>query len=224
MHWLRKWMTPSTKVFGIGFNKTGTTTLEAVFRLYDLRVPPQDIQETRTTKATFDGDYKPLKRLVSKFDAFQDLPFSQGEIYKVVDKIFPHSKFILTERDPAAWFESLRSFHQRMFQISDFSRLTEQDVKEFNYLYNGYVHETFARFLTCNGEIRWDLLYDKEYYIKQFNDRNAGIREHFELRPHDLLVVDVSQERDTAKIGGFLGFDRPPFPMPRENVTAAATV
>ena len=87
------------KIFCIGFNKTGTTTLEKVLKLYVLDLPNQFEQEARISLPSLIGNYTKLLEFVAKYDAFQDLPFSQGETYVACDALFPNSKFILTVRE-----------------------------------------------------------------------------------------------------------------------------
>lgn len=99
-----------TKVFCVGYNKTGTTTIEAVLRNLGYRMPGQARQEALVVEETFRGNFVPLRTLCSSYDAFQDMPFSQGVIYAIVDSMFPGSKFILTVRDSNEWFESLVRF------------------------------------------------------------------------------------------------------------------
>jgi hypothetical protein len=65
------------KIFCIGYNKTGTTTLETVLRYYGFKLPNQQEQEVRLTKNVFSTEYEELKEFVQMYDAFQDLPFSQ---------------------------------------------------------------------------------------------------------------------------------------------------
>jgi hypothetical protein len=64
------------KIFCIGYNKTGTTTLETVLRLYGFNLPNQQEQEARLTRQCFSTNYLELSDFVRRFDAFQDLPFS----------------------------------------------------------------------------------------------------------------------------------------------------
>ena len=87
------------KIFVVGYNKTGTTTMEQVLRLYGYSMPHQQEQEARLTKQVSCTNYDEFRSFVSKFDAFQDLPFSQDQTYVVADVLFPDSRFILTERD-----------------------------------------------------------------------------------------------------------------------------
>lgn len=197
------------KIFGIGYNKTGTTTLEAIFRLYGFSLPVQAEQETRLTMSCFATNYTELSSFVNQYDAFQDMPFSQGTTYVVADALFPNSKFILAERESEAWFRSMTSFHAKMFGVGEVRKLTEQDVlTKFNYLYPGYAHANMARFLTTfdrKGSVtNWDKLYDKDYYIEQYELRNAQIKKYFMAAPEKLLVLDMTAEKTTEKICRFL--------------------
>jgi sulfotransferase family protein len=206
------------KIFCVGYNKTGTTTMEGVLKLYGFSMPNQQEQEMRLTRQTFACNYAEFKSFVARFDAFQDMPFSQGDVYIAADALFPGSKFILTERDPQAWFRSITQYHKKVFKLDSLDSLTEQDVKtKFNYLYPGYSYENKKRFLTSfeDGQPRtlWDLLYDEDYYISEYLARNNRIKKYFLDCPDKLLVLDVTEEGDTARICRFLN-------IPEEFATA----
>ena len=97
---LRASLTPSKKikVFGIGYNKTGTTTLESLFRnKYKYKSPNQFFQEYKLgIDAIYHKNYSNLRSFCSIYDFFQDSPFSMGNTYVIADFLFPESKFILT--------------------------------------------------------------------------------------------------------------------------------
>jgi hypothetical protein len=118
------------KLFCVGFNKTGTTTLELVLKLYGFNLPNQQEQEMRLTEQCFATNYSESVSFVNSYEAFQNLPFSQGLTFVVADSLFPNSKFVLTERDPESWFRSLATFHPKVFKLDVFSELSEQDVLE----------------------------------------------------------------------------------------------
>lgn len=105
------------------------------------------------------------------------------------------------------WFDSLKSHHKRIYNLSDFS-LTEDDVKKkFNYLYKGYAYQNKRRFLsdyTRPLETNWQNIYKKEYYIQEFNLRNAAIKKYFMDAPEKRLVLDITKESTTKKICHFL--------------------
>jgi hypothetical protein len=198
-----------SKVFGIGANKTGTTTLEAVLSLYGLHMPNQALQEALTTKQTFLGNYEPLRRLVAAHDAFQDLPFSQRAVYVAADCLFPNSKFILTERDPEQWFASLCRATKAQWGLDSLEGLTEADLlNKFSYLYPGYLKEAYEGLMVsfAGGEpvVRWDLVFDADYRIGEYIRRNEAVKQYFFGRESDLLVINISEEKTTARICTFL--------------------
>jgi len=213
------------KIFCIGYNKTGTTTLELVLKLYGFNLPNQQDQEARLTERCLATDYTELESFVRGYDAFQDLPFAQGQTYVAADALFPNSRFILSVRDPDDWFRSLTSFHKKMFGLDDPSAMTEQDVLEkLTYLYEGYSHVLKTRHLTTfsSGEavVDWSKLYDKDYYVELYEARNRQIRTYFASAPEKLLVIDVTQERTTEKICRFLNIpEKFVIDMPQANKT-----
>ena len=171
-----------SKVFGIGANKTGTTSLEAILRLYGLSLPNQGDQAGRLTIPTLLGNYEAFKSYVARFDAFQDQPFSRGTLYVAADCLFPHSKFILTERDPEEWFESLCRYTKKVHKLSDLSSLTEEDFSKHNFAeFRRYNYENMV--LTFAGETatpRWDLVFDRDFRIEHLQ---APPRGHQALLP-----------------------------------------
>ncbi|MCP5300211.1 MAG: hypothetical protein H6959_05155 [Chromatiaceae bacterium] len=206
-----------SKIFCIGYNKTGTTTLEQVLRKLGYRLPDQMKQERLVVDAYFRGNFAPLKKLCGKYDAFQDMPFSQGAAYAVADGLFPGSRFILTVRDPASWFDSLTRFHLQgilarvgVRELSDFNESTFKDKDVYiarNYLYN--VMKRHASVVVDNQTRHdWSLVYDREHRIRSYVARNEEIIKYFQDRPGQLLVIDFSRETDNSKIVDFLGLPR----------------
>lgn len=196
-----------SKIFGIGFNKTGTTSLQAILRLYGFSMPVQRTQEILLTQQTYSGNYEPLKQLVDRYDAFQDQPFSQGQVYVAADALFPNSKFILTERDPEEWYQSLCRFYGQ--GQSDLRSLSGTDfIEKFRYIFPGYTALGLERILLQfdreEHQVRWELAFDKEYRIEAYRRRNDEIKRYFHGRPGSLLVIDLSTEPDTGRICSFL--------------------
>lgn len=214
-----------SKIFGIGANKTGSTTLEAVLRIYGYNLPNQKEQETRTTLPVFRTDYEELKSFVSRYDGFQDLPFSEGDTYVALDALFPNSKFILTERDPEKWFDSMCRFHKKIFRIENLQALSEQEVvNKLSYLFPGYLHQYKRRLLTGfpEGAMKtdWSLIYDKEHYISEYVSRNNRIKKYFMDAPEKFLALDITKLKDTAPICEFLNIpEKFVIGMPHANKT-----
>lgn len=213
------------KIFCIGFNKTGTTTLETVLRLYGYSLPNQHEQEIRLSLQTAATNYSELIKFVNLYDAFQDLPFAQDLTFVAADALFPNSKFILTERESEKWFNSMTGFHKKTYNVGSVTDLTEKDILEkFNYLFPDYVHKNTQKFLTTfegsKKTVSWNKLYDKAHYIKLYEQRNLDVKKYFSEAPEKLLVIDVTKEKDTQKICDFLNIpDSLKINMPHSNKT-----
>ena len=91
----------TTKIFGIGFHKTGTTSLAQALRQLGYSVGgPHWVSEPNIADTVEDR----VKSESSKFDAFQDNPWPL--VYRQMDEMYPDARFILTWRDSERWIES----------------------------------------------------------------------------------------------------------------------
>ena len=91
-----------SKLFGIGFHKTGTTTLDKVYQILGYNACPV---RTDLAESLSNGNVEPTFEVVKQFDAFQDNPFPI--LYKELDQAFPGSKFIMTVRADDKWLKSI---------------------------------------------------------------------------------------------------------------------
>lgn len=95
-------MTQHVKVFGIGFQKTATSSLAAALYILGYNVTgyfgsnDPNIQEN-----VYDTAYQ----LADRYDAAQDTPWPV--LFKELDARYPHSKFILTIRESDKWVKSV---------------------------------------------------------------------------------------------------------------------
>ncbi|MFO1142508.1 MAG: sulfotransferase [Amaricoccus sp.] len=97
------------KVFGIGFHKTGTTTLRDALMILGYRVTGPNGTKDPEIAAKLD---EMVEDLSARFDAFQDNPWPL--VYRKMDALYPGSKFVLTVRDPERWIASaVRDFAER---------------------------------------------------------------------------------------------------------------
>lgn len=90
------------KAFGIGFQKTATTTLCTAFRILGYKMEGGNkllIPHLRR------GDLAPVFEVVDRNDAFEDNPWPL--LYRELDARYPGSKFILTVRDEQDWLRSV---------------------------------------------------------------------------------------------------------------------
>ena len=178
------------KIFGVGLNKTGTTTLGICGRKLNLRTTGsnkhllQDYVEKKDLSRIF--------KKASKFDLFQDWPWPL--VYKELDKEFPNSKFILTTRiDEFKWLESLKS-HSMITNPS-------KHCRKLAYGYD-YPHM------------------NEQSHIDQYLKHNNDVRCYFQNRNSDFLDVCWERGDGWPELCAFLGLEVPDVEFPRSNVSS----
>jgi hypothetical protein len=93
------------KVFCIGYNKTGTTSLARSLKALGFK--------HATYNKVIWKDYYANKKIdkiikyTSKFDSLDDLPWLKEDMIPLLDETFPGSKFIYLERDEESWKKSI---------------------------------------------------------------------------------------------------------------------
>lgn len=187
--------------------------MAAVFRLLDIPVGNQRKAEL-LTRQVLSGDYKEFYEY-TKYGgvAFQDVPFSLPGTYKLLDKKFPDSKFILTVRDsPEVWYNSVVKFHTKLF--GNGSLPTKSDLLKAEYVHPGWIWETFRHYKTPEDDI-----YNKNILIQHYQDYNNGVIEYFKSQPEKLLVINLKETNAIEKIAQFLNSRKSIEKIPWENKT-----
>jgi len=93
------------KVFSIGFQKTGTSSL--MWALKELGFNVCDGCGHAMNPNIAEEVFDICDELAEQYDAFEDHPWSV--LYKRMDEKYPNSKFILTVRETEQWIKSVRS-------------------------------------------------------------------------------------------------------------------
>lgn len=178
-----------TKVFGIGWAKTGTTTLGKCLRLlgYDHQTQRLDLVQYLQT-----GDLNPIYDIAASKDSFDDWPWLL--LYKEMDERFPGSKFILTQRDPDSWLKSYRNMLA--------SR--EEATEELNEIRRTLYSLPFPNVTD-------------DQLLERYRAHNQLVVEYFRDRPESLLIVDWAAGDEWTKLCRFLGKDTPREPFPHAN-------
>jgi hypothetical protein len=171
------------KVFGLGFHKTGTSTLASVLSKLGYKVCGQ---QNALAKNFINGDIQTFVELAKNFDAFEDDPWHQ--LYKEMDKAFPNSKFILTDRNVNDWYKSC-----------------------LNHFYDDST--LFRDFIYGDGRPKDN----EEKFKKVYVEHKNNIIEYFKNRPDDFLIVDFSKGDRWEKICAFLEAEIPDYPFPHAN-------
>lgn len=188
------------KVFGIGNNKTGTTSLKAAMVELGYVLGYQ----RKAEKLIDDWGKRDFKRIVKYCTTgqfFQDVPFSKPYTFVVLDHEFPGSKFILTVRDnPEQWYNSLTKFHAKKW--GENGRVpTKKDLQQAKYIEKGRAWRSNR--LSYNTPE--DAPYKKDILIQHYVDYNNSVEEYFRHRPDDLLILNVAEENAYQKLCDFLG-------------------
>lgn len=201
------------KIFCIGQNKTGTTSLERFFEDHGYKVGNQAKAELLIDHYIA-RDWKPILKYCKTAEVFQDIPFSNDYLYVLLDHYFPNSLFILSVRDsPEQWYESITRFHSKLFG-RDGNTPTKEDLLKGKYRYEGFIWKSFSDKF---GEFEEDI-YNKEHLLKVYTERNNAIKKYFKNK-NNLLVLNVSELDAVNKLSRFINIKPKYSEFPWENKT-----
>ena len=188
------------KIFCIGLNKTGTTSLKTAMQELGYSVGHQRTAEHLIVDWA-KRDFKQIVKYCKTGQFFQDVPFSKPFTYMVLDHEFPGSKFILTIRNsPDEWYQSITTFHGKLWGKN--GRIpTKEDLQNATYRYKGT--PWISNRLTYSTPE--DDPYNKAMLIDFYNRHNEQVMEYFRHRPDDLLVLNVAEDGAYNRLCAFLG-------------------
>jgi hypothetical protein len=135
---LNFYLTPSksgSKVFCIGYNKTGTTSVGKAFSI--LGYKNLSFNKEVTSNYNNKNILKVLK-YASKYDSFDDFPWMSTKMIPILDKVFPGSKFIHLYRDEEPWKKSWCNWHSFLGKSYDI----ELALKNYR-MHNDFVYNYF---------------------------------------------------------------------------------
>ena len=141
------------KVFGVGFQRTGTSSLAVALNMLSIKT----LQFPKELYYDIDHD------VIREYDGFTDDPVTLR--YKQLDERHPNSKFIQTIRDDEAWLQSIRwLFTTGKVKFKDsFERYGD----EFNIQLFGTTEFDEALFLQKYREYNQEVL---DYFANRPND------------------------------------------------------
>jgi hypothetical protein len=175
------------KIFGIGVNKTGTTSLHhALLRLGFSSLHFGDWRtDGRVRQAIAEG--KLALTYIDGYDAYSDIDTLTSR-FGLLDRQYPGSKFILTTRTLQSWLASRRRHVERNIEL--------------------------ARRGAYEGT--W-LDVDLARWTTEFENHHERVHRHFDGRTTDLLVMDVLGGDGYEKLCPFLDLATLEEPFPTEN-------
>ena len=190
-----------TRIFGIGMHKTATTSLHKAFQILGF----DSLHWGRGEAPLIWEEVNAAGRSMTleRFYAACDMPIPL--LYQKLDEAYPGSKFILTIRDEAKWLKSVERLWDPEYNASRW----QWDVWPIS----NRLHKAMYG--------RTD--FDAETFLARYRRHNAEVREYFEHRPDDLLVLDMEDPRNLWwMLCSFLDVPVPAKPYPREYVTRTA--
>jgi len=178
------------KVFATGLQRTGTMSLTRAFGLLGLKARqfPFELLEDLHHPA------------LARFDAFTDFPIPF--LYRQLDRAYPGSRFVHTERDEDDWINSVRW----LFTVgaAKFEWHLKPNVER--------VHREFYGTTT----------FSEPLFRERYRAHNAEVREYFSERPSDLLILRTGAGDEFVRLCPFLGLAEPAEPFPHVNTRESA--
>lgn len=165
------------KIFQIGFNKCGTTSLFHFFKKNGIPSVHHSFNGIRISKRIYDNLSKglPLLDSIDDFVFYSDMEWGQQlyayKLFRELDNQYPKSKFILNIRNIDNWLKS-RLDHQRYMA---------KDMKRLN--------------LTMDEVL--------SYWAEDFISHNQSVKDYFKDKPKKLLIFDIEKD-DPRNISTFL--------------------
>jgi hypothetical protein len=181
-----------TKVFVIGLQKTGTTSMAGALGLLGYHLFPARLKDKwkRIEDMTLERLHSIAVPQIDRYDAFVNLPWPL--FYQDLAQTCPDAKFILTVRDTEKWLSSARKHFVGRF---------ERPFDRFAYGGMFFGNETM--------------------YRQRYEEHNAGVQAYFATQPDRLLTIDITQNPGWGKICQFLGRTAPDIEFPHTNKTGS---
>lgn len=167
-HYFHRWLQQKPKVFGIGLNRTGSSSLGIYFELLGYTHWTEVLGAEKIKRMIKDEAY--LKEMMDPYEMHEDWPTAQT--YRTLDQLYPDAKFILTLREsPEKWAASLINTAR---QERENGSLTNE-VKNLVYGIPAIVTE------------------HKDRLVEIYKAHEKDVRKYFEGR-NDFLVLPVDLE------------------------------
>lgn len=172
-----------TRIFGIGFQRTGTSSLHSAFEF--LGYDSAHWKSADWAKSIWQDMNKWGRSVVlEQSNALCDNPIPV--LYKKLDVAYPGSKFILTLRDDYEWLTSTGKFWTY-----------EGNTERFTWDTDGFSHK-------MHGIAYGSAMFEPRMFLERYRQHNAEVIEYFKDRPDDLLVMRLDKGDGWNKLCPFL--------------------
>ncbi len=197
------------KIFGLGFSKTGTTSLEVALEKLGYRVCRGHWKNSHTfylLALYIHRDYDEIFRIVKYWDAFADGPWGGTDLYRELYKRLPESKFILTVRNAESWYHSF----EKLITMFDLNPETALDSYHANGMYgSAYFFKHIFNIDALAG--------NREEIINHYTGYNEQVKAFFSEKGADFMVLNLTEGDGWNKLCNFLDRKAPDEEFPHAN-------
>ena len=186
------------RIFGIGFSKTGTTSLTRALRILGYKTNHFPYSALRFEAGRLRLD---MER-ISRWDAVTDSPVAL--FYDRLAEKFENAKFILTVRDIDSWLDSCECNH---VWPGDYVR--NKGIRKLPHI---------RTILSLHHHVFGSERFHRATFRDAYERHVTQVREYFAANGHDLLVTDICGGDGWEPLCRYLGAPIPDQPFPRDNV------
>jgi hypothetical protein len=212
---------PGEKVFCLSMQRSGTTSVGDWLEAHGLRRAgsPTSVR-LGWTRLWLAGKYEEIfaSQAFCEAEVLEDDPWWCPDFYRVVAERFPETKFILLERAPEAWFESM--CHHSGGRNPGWS-----DVHARIYDRESDLRSVLVQQPELSPQA-WGLLSIVEHaahYMRLYRRHGEAVREFFQAAPERLLHGRLDDPGMFLRICDFAGVHHDPtIPVPHSNARTDA--
>ena len=179
--------TDRPRIFGIGLNKTATTSYDAAMRILGFESLHDGGAEVHdAVKRAIDEGVPLLAYIDSRYDAFSDIGLLSRR-FRMLDEQYPGSRFVLTVRALDGWIDSRRRHVERNIALKE----------------AGKYHGSF-------------LVVDEAKWRREWEEHLTRAHRYFATRSN-FLEIDLTEHPKWDTLCAFLGVPIPAVPFPWAN-------
>lgn len=189
------------KIFCIGMNKTGTSSLHAAFLKLGIKSIHHGFSDYKTLREHLESasyiektilknekEDRKLLDSIDEYEAYSDIgPLINR--FEILDSQYPNSKFIYTNRNTLKWIDSRKRHVLRNIENKN------KQLYESNF---------------CNIE-------EEKWLERKFLHLDR-VKKYFRNRPNDLLIINVTEGDGYEKLCPFLRFEMIQEQFPEKNI------
>ena len=209
------------KIFCVSMQRSGTTSVGDWLEAHGLsRAGSPSSRQLSWTRQWLEGSFDAIfaSETFAETEVFEDDPWWCPDFYRVVAERYPEAKFILLERDPDEWFDS-------MCHHSGGNNPGWSDVHARIY---GREHE-LRQLLADDPELQadaWGLLSiveHRDHYTRLYRQHGDAVRAFFQATPQRLFHGQLDDPTVFSRLRDFVGLPaNPAIPVPRSNTRTPA--